>query len=268
MPDSLAAAAVSDPPPFEVLRTDAPGPTLLLCDHASNLVPPSVNGGDLGLGARDMARHIAWDVGAAAVTRHLAALMDAPAVLSNFSRLVIDPNRGEDDPTILMKLYDGSIIPGNRHADGTEIDRRKALFYTPYHDAITTQIDAMLAAGTTPRLISIHSFTPRLRGRSARPWHAGVLWDRDPRIARPLIDALAAPGDIVVGDNEPYTGQLQGDCMYRHGTMRGLPHALIEIRNDLICDEPGQQAWAARLAPVLTDIAARPLDPLPDQNGD
>ena len=199
-------------------------------------------------------RHIAWDVGAAGVSRALAPLLEAPAILSTFSRLVIDPNRGPDDPTLLMKLYDGSIIPANRGAGAEELARRKAAFYDPYHGAITARLDAMEAAGVTPHLISMHSFTPKLRVRPDRPWHVGVLWDRDDRIARPLIERLRAEPDLVTGDNEPYTGQLQGDCMYRHGTCRGLPHVLIEIRNDLIADQADQVAWAERLAPILRGL--------------
>ncbi len=240
--------------PFERLAPDAPGPALILGDHASNHVPSWCGGGDLGLSAGDMARHIAYDVGAEGVVRRLSALMHAPAVMSRFSRLVIDPNRGPDDPTLVMKLYDGSIIPANRHADAAEIARRRELAYDPYHDAITAQIDAMLANGVVPHIVSIHSFTPQLRSRPPRPWHVGVLWDRDDRLARPLIERLSIEPDLVVGDNQPYTGQLRGDCMYRHGTSRGLPHVLIEIRNDLIVTPDEQAAWAARLAPVLGDL--------------
>ncbi|MEO0912328.1 MAG: N-formylglutamate amidohydrolase, partial [Pseudomonadota bacterium] len=177
-------------------------PVLILCDHASNSVPASIAGGDLGLSAEDMARHIAWDPGAAGVTLALAAALRAPAILSRFSRLVIDPNRGPDDPTLVMKLYDGSIIPANRSADGGEVARRKAAFYTPYHTAITTEIDAQIARGLTPHLVSIHSFTPQLRGRPERPWHIGILWDQDARLASPLMRALEAEGDLVVGDNQ------------------------------------------------------------------
>ncbi len=245
---------MTNDPAYDVVSPNAPGPAVLLCDHATNTVPPWVNGGDLGLSAADMDRHIAFDPGAAAVTRHLAQALNGPAILSRFSRLVIDPNRGDDDPTLVMKLYDGSIIPANRHADAAEVTRRKTRAYDPYHQAITTQLDRMEARGITPHLISIHSFTPQLRGKPPRPWHIGVLWDRDERIARPLIDALAAQPDIIVGDNEPYTGQLQGDCMYRHGTQRGLPHVLIEVRNNLIATATGQQAWAARLAPILAAL--------------
>lgn len=227
---------------FTVIR-GARRDLLFLCDHAANAVPPGV---DLGLPAEEMARHIAWDVGAAGVTRALAATFDAPAVLSTFSRLVIDPNRGEDDPTILMKLYDGTIIPGNRHADAEERARRIALYHRPYHDAIRARIDAM----DRPALISIHSFTPQLRQQPKRPWEIGILWDKDARIARPLIAGCRESG-YVTGDNEPYSGALARDTMSTHGTARGLPHVLIEIRNDLIADGPGQRDWAGKLAPVL-----------------
>ncbi|NNU79606.1 N-formylglutamate amidohydrolase [Halovulum dunhuangense] len=243
-------------PAFERLTPDAPGPALVLCDHATNHVPDWIPGGTLGLSDADMGRHIAHDVGAAGVARRLALELDAPAVLSRFSRLVIDPNRGADDPTLVMKLYDGSIIPANRHADEAEVARRRALAYDPYHDAITRTIDAMLARGTVPHIISIHSFTPQLRGKPPRPWHVGVLWDRDGRLAEPLIARLRAEPDLVVGDNEPYTGALRGDCMNVHGTRRGLPHVLIEIRNDLIAEPADQAAWAMRLAPILRDLIA------------
>lgn len=245
--------------PYELLAPDAAGPALLVCDHATNIVPEGVNGGDLGLSAADMNRHIAYDVGAAGVTRRLALEMNAPAVLSRFSRLVIDPNRGEDDPTLLMKLYDGSIIPANRNADAAEVERRRLAYYAPYHVAVTGQIDRMLARGVTPQIVSVHSYTPQLRGKAFRPWHVGVLWDKDDRLARPLIDRLRAEKDLLIGDNEPYSGQLQGDSMYRHGTMRGLPHVLIEIRNDLITEQRDQAAWAARLAPILQGL----MPPLP-----
>ncbi|SES64700.1 N-formylglutamate amidohydrolase [Oceanicella actignis] len=248
-------------PAFEIANPDGRPDVLLLCDHASNRVPPEVCGGDLGLPPEDMARHIAYDVGARGVTLELARLLDAPAVLSTFSRLVIDPNRGEDDPTLIMKLYDGSVIPGNRHVDGTETARRLSDWHRPYHDAIRARIARAEAVGARPALISIHSFTPQLRGRAPRPWHVGVLWDRDSRLAAPLLELLRAEPDLCVGDNEPYSGQLQGDCMWTHGTRRGLPHALIEIRNDLIADPEGERAWARRLAPILRralDRAAAP----------
>ncbi len=228
---------------------------LLVCDHARNAVPPEI--GDLGLPREDMMRHIAWDVGARGVTLGLAARLGAGAVLSTFSRLVIDPNRGEDDPTILMRLYDGSIIPGNRHVDAAEIERRKAAYHRPYHAAIREALAEITEAGQTPVLVSIHSFTPQFKDRPHRPWHVGLLWDRDDRLLRPLLARLRAEDDLVVGDNEPYTGRLIGDCMWQHGTSRGFPHVLIEIRNDLI-EGPDEQAdWAARLAPMIRDAVTQ-----------
>jgi predicted N-formylglutamate amidohydrolase len=230
---------------------------LLVCDHARNTVPAAV--GDLGLPEADMERHIAYDVGARGVTLALAERLGCAAVLSTVSRLVIDPNRGEDDPTLVMRLYDGSIVPGNRAVTAEEIARRIAAYHRPYHAAIGAALDGIVAEGVEPALVSIHSFTPALRGRAPRPWHVGLLWDRDARLVRPLMSLLTAEGDLVVGDNEPYTGRLPGDCMARHGTERGVPHVLIEIRNDLIATPAGQSAWAARLAPLLrtaTTVAA------------
>lgn len=254
LPDPSLTTAPAAPArfaPFERVE-GADHSILILCDHASNACPPEI--GDLGLPGADLGRHIAYDVGARGVALSLAEILDAPAILSTFSRLVIDPNRGEDDPTLVMKLYDGSIIPTNRNADAAEVERRLNAYHRPYHNAIDEMIDKALATGVTPRLISIHSFTPQFRGRPKRPWHAGVLWDRDPRLAVPLIERLRAEPDLCVGDNEPYTGQLTGDCMWRHGTERGLPHALIEIRNDLIGALEDQVNWAERLAPILREV--------------
>jgi len=204
----------------------------------------------LGLPAADMARHIAYDLGAAGVSRHLARLLEAPAILSRFSRLVIDPNRGEDDPTLVMKLYDGTIIPANRHVDEAEIERRKDSYYRPYHSAYAD----LAARRDDTVIVAIHSFTPRLNGRAPRPWHIGVLFDgRDERLSRPLLDRLHAEGDICVGENEPYAGHLEGDAIDRHALQTGRPNALIELRHDLIETDAGQRAWAERLARILTD---------------
>lgn len=234
-------------PSFETIDGAAGSPWLLTCDHASNRVPEAVAGGDLGLPAAEMNRHIAYDIGAAGVTRQLAALLDAPAVLSTFSRLVIDPNRGEDDPTLVMKLYDGTIIPANRHVDSAEIARRKAAYYDPYDQAIA----AACADRTDLAYVAIHSFTPRLNGRKPRPWEIGILYAWDERLSRPLIDALKAEGDLTVGENQPYAGHLPGDAVDRNALQRGRPNALIEIRHDLIADAAGQKHWAERLAPLL-----------------
>lgn len=238
-------------------RPDAMRDLVLVCDHAANNVPPEI--GSLGLGEEDMRRHIAWDVGARGVTLGLALRLGAEAVLSTWSRLVIDPNRGEDDPTLVMKLYDGSLIPGNRQVGRAETDRRLDAYHRPYHRAIDRALDragAEAGAEGVPALIAIHSFTPQFRGRPLRPWHVGLLWDRDDRLLRPLLRLLRAEPGLCVGDNEPYSGQLLGDCMFTHGTMRGIPHVLIEIRNDLIETADGQEQWAERLAPMLRSAVA------------
>lgn len=227
---------------------------LLLCDHASNAVPDLVAGG-LGLPEAEMRRHIAYDIGARGVTLELARRLGAEALLTRFSRLVIDPNRGEDDPTLVMRLYDGTVVPGNRHATPAEVEARLARLHRPYHQAVEAALERILAGGRTPAIVSMHSFTPRLKGRPPRPWQVGVLWHRDGRLARPLIARLRDEG-LTVGDNEPYSGELEGDTLSRHGTARALPHVLIEIRQDLIGSPEGEAAWAARLAPVIRDVIA------------
>lgn len=248
---------MQDPPPFDEIASAGRPSMLLLCDHATNHVPEAVNGGTLGLNAADMARHIAYDIGAQGVTVALAETLGEPALLSRFSRLVIDPNRGEDDPTLIMQLYDGTIVPANRMVDAAERQRRLDAYHRPYHAAIDAAIDRMTAGeAPPPALIAIHSFTPQLRGRAPRPWHVGVLWHHDDRLARPLITGLSAWPGLCVGANEPYSGQLEGDTLSRHGTRRGLAHVLIELRHDLIATQADQGLWARRLAPILAEAVA------------
>ncbi|MEM9707820.1 MAG: N-formylglutamate amidohydrolase [Pseudomonadota bacterium] len=235
-------------PAFYTFGETRDGPWVVTCDHASNRVPEEIGGGDLGLASEDMNRHIAFDIGAAGVAEALADHLGAVALLSNFSRLVIDPNRGEDDPTLVMKLYDGTIIPANRDVDAAETARRLEAYYRPYGNAVA----GALAARPNPILVSVHSFTPQFKGRPPRPWHVSVLHTEDMRLADPLLTALREDGDWVVGVNEPYTGKLEGDAVDRYATSQGRPNALIEIRNDLISDGAGQQDWAQRLARCLT----------------
>lgn len=233
---------------YEIVGADRIGRWLITCDHASNRVPDWVAGGDLGLPAADMERHIAYDIGAAGVTHALAQALDGPAILSRFSRLVIDPNRGPNDPTQLMRIYDGSVIPANATADKAE---RVSRLYDPYHDAL-----AELAEAHDDRVIcAVHSFTPQLRGRGLRPWEVGILYAHDARLAVPLIAACNAQG-WCTGDNEPYLGHLPGDSVDRHALAHGRPNVLIELRNDLIAVPAGQQAWAAKLAPLLAQVLA------------
>jgi predicted N-formylglutamate amidohydrolase len=233
---------------YEIIGAERDSPWLVTCDHASNRVPHEIGGGSLGLCEVEMGRHIAYDIGAAGVTRHLADLLGASAILSRFSRLVIDPNRGEDDPTLIMRLYDGTIVPGNRHLSAAEQERRLDTYYRPYHAAYA----ALAGRRSDTIVVAIHSFTPRLNGRAPRPWHIGILHARgDQRLSRPLLDLLRAEPDLCVGENQPYAGHLPGDAIDRHALTPGRPNALIEIRQDLIAEEPGQRAWAERLAPLL-----------------
>jgi len=228
---------------------------LFICDHASNALPPEY--GTLGLAASEFDRHIAYDMGAADVTRALAKRFNAPAVLSCFSRLLIDTNRGGDDPTLVMRISDGSIIPGNARVDEAEVDRRRSRFWQAYREAVGRKIDEMSAAGPLPAIVSMHSFTPVWRG-APRPWKLGLLWDLDRRLAVSLLDALVAAGHENVGDNEPYDGALVGDTMYEHGTRRGLAHVLIELRQDLIGTREAAEVWAGQLAGPLAKALARP----------
>jgi predicted N-formylglutamate amidohydrolase len=237
--------------PYEIVAGQGHSRLVLLCDHASNRLPEEY--GSLGLDPRQFERHIAYDIGAAALTRGLAGRLGATAVLSCFSRLLIDPNRGMDDPTLIMRLSDGAVVPGNREVGDEERARRISRFHRPYHQAIAGTLADVRSQGHVPFLVSIHSFTPVWRGWE-RPWHAGILWDRDEHVARAMIRGFLAQGDLVVGDNEPYHGALEGDTLNTHGTRAGLPHALIEVRQDLIAAKTGVDEWVERVAKVIEPI--------------
>jgi predicted N-formylglutamate amidohydrolase len=238
---------------FELHNADAPSSLLLFCDHASYKVPPEL--GTLGLPQSEFERHIAYDIGAGSLTRALSDRLGAPAMIGRYSRLVVDLNRGPDDPTLVMKLSDGRIIPGNRHLDADAIAERVRRYYAPYHAAIAGRIDAAMAKGIVPVLVSIHSFTPVWRGY-ARPWHIGILRDKDTRLSDALLERIGRESDIVAGENEPYTGALEMDSLYRHGTLRGLPHVLIEVRQDLIGSQEGAARWAERIEGFIRDALA------------
>lgn len=234
--------------PFEIVPGKLDCGLVLLCDHARNHVPVQYN--SLGLPASAFERHIAYDIGAEALTRALAARLSAPAVHSCFSRLLIDPNRGEDDPTVIMKISDGAIVSGNHPIEPDEIETRLSRYYRPYHHAVAQVLDDCLATGVAPMVFSIHSFTPAWKG-VPRPWEAALLWDADPRLPKFLIEGLRQDPALTIGDNEPYDGALRNDTMYKHATALGLAQALLEVRQDLIADEPGVEQWADRLAPLL-----------------
>ena len=202
--------------PYHIEGAARPARWLVTCDHATNAVPDFVGGGSLGISTADMERHIAWDVGAAGVARALAAALDGPVIASNFSRLVIDPNRGEDDPTLVMKLYDGTVIPANRQVSEADLARRLNRLYRPYHSAIAD----LAARRDDTVMVAIHSFTPQLRGRPPRPWHIALLYAADTRLAHPLIARLRAEPDLCIGENEPYGGHLPGDRAALDGDAR------------------------------------------------
>ncbi len=245
-----------DAPSVSFVHDHGKAPVVLTCDHASRAVPRAL--GNLGLTDDLLARHIGWDIGAAMVTRRLAPLLDAPAVLCGYSRLVIDCNRYLADPTSMVEVSDGVTVPGNADLGAEARLARQASIFTPYHAAIAARITALRATGIAPAVISIHSFTPVMRGFQ-RPWHIGVLWDGDGRIALPLLDALRAEPGLVVGDNEPYTGRDPTGYTQRHHALdQGLPHVEVEIRQDLIGDDAGAAEWADRLARLFKPILASP----------
>jgi predicted N-formylglutamate amidohydrolase len=246
--------AASDP--FETVNVNGKAHVLLVCDHASNAMPPRYR--NLGLDAADVERHIAYDIGAGGVTRELARLIDAPALLGRWSRLLIDINRDPADPSCMPEVSDGSPVPGNRNMPPAERQARIARYFTPYHRAIDERLQAFRKRTIVPCLIAVHSFTPQMAGGEPRPWHAGILWDKDPRIALPLLNTLRPQRDIEVGDNEPYSARAPvGYTMAHHGHRIGLPHASIEVRQDQIADAKGQKSWAERLSRALKPLIAK-----------
>ncbi|MEQ1648815.1 MAG: N-formylglutamate amidohydrolase [Hyphomicrobiaceae bacterium] len=227
---------------------------VILCDHARNVLPPEY--GSLGLAASEFQRHIAYDIGAEAIATEVARQLDVPAVFSHFSRLLIDINRGLDDPTLVMRLSDGAIVPGNREADEREVAARVARFWQPYHSAVAETISACTQTGVTPVILSLHSMTDCWKGVK-RPWETSILWADDDRLARPLLDGFAAIPGLIVGDNEPYHGRLEGDTLWQHAHGSGLAGAIIEYRQDLVGDVRGQKLWADRTVALMRAILQR-----------
>ena len=244
-----------DPEPVRVLRADGNSDFLLAADHAGRAMPRRL--GTLGLPASELDRHIAWDIGIAGVTERLSEAFDAAAVLQNYSRLVIDCNRGHDVGSSIPILSETTVIPGNRDLLPADRAARQREIFAPYHGRIRALLDARQKAGRRSVLIAMHSFTPLFKGER-RPMHAGVLYNRDARLAHILLDLLRAEGDLVVGDNAPYAVSDATDyTVPMHGERRGIAHVEIEIRQDLIADDAGQAAWAAWLARLFPAADAR-----------
>jgi predicted N-formylglutamate amidohydrolase len=239
----------------DMVRVTNPGgssPFVLTCDHASNFLPAEF--GTLGLAAEDLSRHIAWDPGALPVAVRMAEALDATLVETLVSRLVIDCNRPLDAPDLVPQISETTVIPGNAALSEKQRAARVALSWQPFHGAVEQIIEARAARGQETRLVSLHSFTPVYKGRS-RPWHIGIIHDDDCRLALPLMTALRRLSGVTVGDNEPYS---PADRVYftleRHARSRGLPCAMIEIRNDEISGETGQRKWADLLTGIFSDL--------------
>ena len=243
-----------DPPPLEIVNPEGKARLVLIGDHAGRAIPQRL--GKLGLAQAELDQHIGWDIGIGAMARRMAAALDAPALIGGYSRLVIDCNRRLDDPSSIAQESDRIPVPGNRGLSPADRQARAEAIFHPYHRAIDAIIAAKRDAGPVPAVISLHSFTPRMNGL-ARPWHVGVLWNRDPRLPVPLMARLLKEPGIVVGDNEPYSGRDEhGYSMPSHAEAPGLPHALFEVRQDLIGHEAGVVEWADRLVKALRDVLA------------
>ena len=253
-PEQLLAR--DEPPPYEIFNTEGAAPILLICDHASRRVPRRLR--DLGLDERELSRHIGWDIGAADVTRHMALQLKAPALLAGYSRLVVDCNRHLHDPTLMRPASDGTQITGNATLSPADRQARLDTLYRPYHQAITERLDAFAARDVTPTLLSIHSCTPEMNGQF-RPWHIGICWETDRRIAGPVLETLGCAPDVVVGDNQPYNLDLQEDYSVPvHAIRRGLPHLQVEFRQDLIATPAGARRWAEVLLAALPLTVTQP----------
>ncbi len=246
-----------DPPPYTIINDQGKSNLLLIGDHASNVIPKILN--NLSLDEAALEQHIAYDIGTSKLIHHLSQHLDAPAILAGYSRLVIDLNRSLEDESVMPEISDNTVITGNQKMSDEQRAQRIHCFYTPYRRALDTMVHRFKEKGVVPAFIAIHSFTPEMAGFS-RPWHAGVLWDKDPRIPVPLMNNLRAHADgFNIGDNEPYSGRHLADyTIDHHAEAAGLPHVSIEVRQDLVNTEEGAERWASILADALYDILADP----------
>lgn len=243
-----------DPPPYMTYNDGGSARVLLVADHASPYFPASMN--QLGVADWVLERHVTWDIGSDLLTRYLADLIDAPAILAGFSRLIIDPNRKLDDPTAFIEVSDGIAIPGNHGLSEAQKKLRIESFFRPYHDAIGARLKKFQHDGIVPALISVHTCTP-VFAEVVRRWHIGVMWDKDARIALPLMEKLGGMDDVCYGDNEPYSGRHSHDfTIDHHAEPAGLPHVGIEVRQDLVGEAEGARKWAGIIAEALQETLA------------
>jgi len=250
-PGSLLGPA--DPPPFRTLGNDEPQfPLLLVCDHASSTIPAALN--NLGLDEALLNEHIALDIGAAAVTQRLAEKLGVPAVFCNYSRLVVDCNRPLAHRHAFPDYSDNTPVPGNQDLSDADKQQRIDAIFHGYHNAVAEGLQQLQSLAPAPAIIAIHSFTPTMDGYQ-RPWHCGILWDKDERLAVPMIKGLRNLQSFEVGDNEPYSGRHPEDyTLDFHGEQQGLPHVAVELRQDLIAHDAGAEQWAGILAAVLKPL--------------
>jgi predicted N-formylglutamate amidohydrolase len=250
----MRTVAILDAAHVELFNPDAPAPVLLMCDHAGRAVPDGIQ--QLGISEEALVRHIGWDIGAAELTRGLARRLAAPAILNHASRLLIDVNRRPGTVTSIPEISDGCVVPGNHGLEFGDIVERVRRYFLPYHRTVARRVGAFRRAGIVPALIAIHSYTPVMHGED-RPWQVGILWRGDQRLSRPLLDALAARGDLVVGDNQPYSGLRDfGFTVQFHAQRPRLPHVMIEVRQDEIDAPEGVQRWER----ILHEALQEPLD--------
>ena len=235
---------------YEVLNPKGTADIIFICEHASNYIPPAYD--NLGLKKDFLKKHIAWDIGMSQLTRKLSKSLDAPAIIATFSRLLIDPNREDDHKTLIPLSSDEILIPGNQNLSDAEVIRRKDLYYHAFHDRTEELVKDKILNGHVPLICGMHSFTPHMNGFD-RPWQAGMLWNKDPRLAKALIDSLTVRG-FEVGDNEPYSGRDLFFTMNRHGNDHGIPHVTIEIRQDEVNTADGIDKWATILTEDLSMI--------------
>jgi predicted N-formylglutamate amidohydrolase len=244
-----------EPDPVMVVREHGASAIMIACDHAGRRLPRRL--GTLGLGEPDLSRHIAWDIGAWGVSLKLSAALDACAIGQTYSRLAIDCNRQPSVASSIPEISESTPIPGNLGLTDAEREARRVAIHHPYHDALAATLAARRAAGRPTMLLAMHSFTPVYKG-VARPWHAGVLFNRDDRIARIMLELLRAEPGLVVGENEPYAVSDETDYTVPvHAEPHRIPHLELEVRQDLIADEAGEATWAALLTRLLPIACAR-----------
>jgi predicted N-formylglutamate amidohydrolase len=242
--------APDEPPAVEVRNGD--GPFLVVCEHAANRIPRSL--GSLGLQPTDRNRHIAWDLGAIDVAEGIACRLNGTLVVQRYSRLVVDCNRDPMLPDAITTFSEDTAIPGNIGLDERDRGRRLAEVWTPFHDAVDRLVSDRIVERRPTALVTVHSFTPVYRGVS-RPWHVGIISTDERELAEGALDALRRDPALIVGDNEPYSAKDNVDyTIRRHGRDRGLPHVMIEIRNDIVGDKGGRRHWAEKLASILGGV--------------